>query len=150
MRGAMKPGDPKPLLRVCASCPFLIENHGKPHPAKWYSTGNLRRLWNGLRSGRAPGMVCHATDPDSKGYGGTAEIRPGRESQCAGAWLLILQNANAFSAGKPQPFQPPLARSVLAEIAWKLITGTLPDVEDRGSEVGLPPMRRRMADAPRA
>lgn len=126
------------MLRTCETCPWLVKNHRKKHPAKWYTVANLRRLWNGLRTGKAPGMVCHSTDHESKYYGGKGEIKEGRKSECAGALLLILQNMNAISAGKPQPFQPPLAKCVIADFTWRYLTDTLPAVEDRSSDVGLP------------
>ncbi len=126
------------MLRVCETCPFLIKNHRKKHAAKWYAVGNLRRLWNGIRTGRAPGMICHSSDPDSASYGGSGNIRPGHEADCAGALLLVLANMNAISADRPQPFQPPLTKPKIADVLWLYLTGSLPKVEDRVSEVGLP------------
>ncbi len=73
----------------CATCPWLTENHGKRHPAGWYRASNLRRLWNGLRSGRAPGMICHSTDPRNTDYGGSQPVSPGHERECIGATTLI-------------------------------------------------------------
>ncbi len=45
----------------CRACPWLIENHGKPHPDGWYTKRNRDRLWVGLRNGEQ--MSCHPTDP---------------------------------------------------------------------------------------
>lgn len=73
----------------CATCPFLRENQGRPHGAGWYTKKNLVRLWNGLRTGKAPGMVCHSTDPDSPNYGGTKDVKPGHKRECIGANTLI-------------------------------------------------------------
>jgi hypothetical protein len=131
------------VARVCATCPFLIANHGKPHPAKWYSRGNIRRLWNGLRTGDAPGMICHSSDHNNAEYGGKGNVKPGVEQDCAGALLLLYQNANAVAAGRPQPFQPPLTKATLANLALKLLLGALPEVEDRSAEIGLPWIIRR-------
>ncbi len=128
----------KQTLRVCASCPFLKSNHRKPHPAKWYQVANLRRLWNGLRTGNAPGMICHSSDPKSAEYGGSGNIQPGKEHECAGALILQLVNMNALAASRPQPHQPPLTRARIADIAWLYMTGTLPAVENRADELGLP------------
>jgi hypothetical protein len=139
----------KQHLPICETCPFLLKNHGKPNPTKlkhcgenvifnWYSTGNLRRLWNGLRTLKAPGMICHSTDPNSKDYGGKGDVKPGHERQCGGAMVLIISNMNAVSAGRPQQFLPGLTKAKIADVVWQYMTGTLPSVDDRSSEVGLP------------
>jgi hypothetical protein len=88
----------KPAIGVCATCPWRKENHGKAHPANWYTAANLRRLWNGLRSGKSPGMVCHATDPESPEYGSTkAPPASARKQDCAGALALVHIEMNALS-----------------------------------------------------
>lgn len=125
-------------LRVCETCPWLIKNHGKRKPVGWYSKRNLRRLWTGLRTGDAPGMICHSTDPDADGYGGHANIKPGRTSECGGAITLILMNMNAIAEGKPQPIQSPLRRNVIARFVERFLIGQAPEVEDRSSEIGVP------------
>ncbi len=51
--------------KPCAACPWRISNHGRPHPDGWYDADNLARLWDGLRTGEAPGMTCHPTDPQN-------------------------------------------------------------------------------------
>ncbi len=135
-------GIPAPMqggktIRVCETCPFLRKNHGRPHPEKWYSVGNLRRLWNGLRTGKAPGMVCHSTDPDSKYYGGKG-AKPGKKQECAGALLLILNDMNAVAGDRPQPFTPPLTKAVIRSYAWRHLLRAIPPVEDRSKDVGLP------------
>lgn len=48
---------------ACAACPFRLENHGRRTGDGWYTKANRRRLWSGLRTGDAPGMTCHPTDP---------------------------------------------------------------------------------------
>jgi hypothetical protein len=125
-------------LRCCETCPWLVKNHRRKHSAGWYTVANLRRLWTGLRTGDAPGMVCHATDPDSKFYGGKGHIKPGKKAECAGSLLLLLSNMNAISAGKPQPFRPALRKNVVADLLWRHLVGMLPAVEDRSADVGLP------------
>lgn len=84
----------KPCFKVCESCPWLVKNHGKLHPAGWYKIANLRRLWNGLRTGKAPGMICHSTDPDSAEYGSVFPIKPTSEPRECGGWLAIASEHN--------------------------------------------------------
>lgn len=141
----MKPDQP---LRICETCPWLTKNHGKKHTSAWYrehptikgwySKANLRRLWAGLRTGAAPGILCHSTDPDSKDYGGKGTIKPGKERACAGALNLIYANVNAFAKNQPQPFQPQMTKHAIADYVWRRITGQLPVVEDRQADVSLP------------
>ena len=130
-------GDQK-CLRICETCPWLTRNHGRRHAAHWYTKANLRALWTGLRTGRAPGMICHASDPESRDYGGKGEIKPGHERECAGALTLMIVNINALSAGQPQPFLPPLMRCVIARMVERFLFGQIPSVEDRRDEVSLP------------
>lgn len=98
------------MPRVCDTCPWRKANHAKEHPAGWYRISNLRRLWAGLRSGKAPGMICHSTDPANKEYGGNADIAPGHEAECGGALMLVIRNFQAVNAGQPQPIRPPFTR----------------------------------------
>lgn len=49
----------------CVGCPWLIKNHGRRTADGWYTKANLLRLWGGIRTGEAPGMTCHPTDPDN-------------------------------------------------------------------------------------
>ncbi len=46
--------------RPCSSCPWLIANHGRPHPDGWNTKRNRDRLWAKLRTGDS--MSCHKTD----------------------------------------------------------------------------------------
>lgn len=79
--------------KACAACPWRISNHGRRHPGGWYSKANRRRLWNGLRTGDAPGMTCHPTDPDNQ------PVRDGIETrECAGAMLLLARELGALNA----------------------------------------------------
>jgi hypothetical protein len=136
--GIAAPMQPGKTLRVCETCPFMLTNHRQRHDAGWYTVGNLRRLWNGLRTGKAPGMVCHSTDPDSKYYGGKGDIKPGKKAECAGALLLILTNMNAIADDRPQPHTPGLTKAAVANWAWKYLMRAIPAVEDRSADVGLP------------
>lgn len=80
-----------PAPDPCAACPWLTSNHGKKHPGNYYSDANRRRLWKGLRTGDAPGMTCHPTDPENQ---------PVKEEQrtreCTGAVVLMQRELNAF------------------------------------------------------
>jgi hypothetical protein len=85
--------------RACAQCPWRLANQGTRHPHGFYSQTNLRRLWTGLRTGEAPGMTCHPTDPrmaEFDGYEKTAAARETRE--CAGAIILVLRELMRFQA----------------------------------------------------
>lgn len=129
-------------VRICDTCPWVRANQGKRHPAGWYRLSNLRRLWNGLRTGRAPGMICHSTDPENKEYGGCADIKPGHEAECGGAMALIARNLNALNAKQPQPVQPPLTRTGIAHWVERYIFGGgLPTIESKfnpETEIGVP------------
>ena len=127
-------------LRICATCPWRVVNHGKPHKAGWYRLANLKRLWAGLRSGRAPGMICHSTDPKNGEYGGSAPIKPGHEAACGGAMFLLLRNVNAAGAGKPQPIQPPLTKRCMAQLLERhLFEGGLSVIPpENENDVGVP------------
>lgn len=82
--------EPQKTLAVCATCPWRKKLQGTKHPAGWYKLANLKRLWNGMRTGAAPGMVCHASDPGSTEYGSTKVVPEGTEKrECAGALQLI-------------------------------------------------------------
>lgn len=75
---------------ACAHCPWRRSNQGKPHPDGWYTKKNLRRLWAGLRSGEAPGMTCHPTDPNNPVPEGTKPVPADVETrECYGALLLV-------------------------------------------------------------
>lgn len=80
----------------CKFCPWRLANQGsKPDPHKFYTKGNLARLWKGLRAGAR--MSCHPTDPrmaEFEGYEALAE----REStnECAGALVLVQREWMVF------------------------------------------------------
>lgn len=126
--------------RICDTCPWRVVNHGKRHAAGWYRLSNLKRLWAGLRSGRAPGMICHSTDPKNVEYGGVAPIKPGHESECGGALYLLIRNMNAVAEQRPQPIQPALARRAIAQlISRHLFNGGLTVVPpDNEADIDVP------------
>lgn len=78
--------------RACAGCPWRRSNAGKRHHDGWYTQKNRRRLWAALRSGRAPAMSCHPTDPEM--VGDAAEL-PTRE--CAGLLTLVQRELHALN-----------------------------------------------------
>lgn len=84
-----------PPVRICDSCPFLACNHSKRHPSSWYTIVNIKRLWNGLRTAKSPGMICHSSDPFSSAYGSTKTVHPDSQlRECAGALILITKHCN--------------------------------------------------------
>ena len=112
---------PAPVVGVCATCPWRREHHGKPHPAGWYTLANLRRLWNGIRSGAAPGMVCHSTDPASAQYGSTKPVpETATPRECGGALALMYRETKRlgdaasykeYRAGRKFPMSRPALSS---------------------------------------
>jgi hypothetical protein len=89
-----------PTVGVCSTCPWRIVNQRdparcKPHPAKWYKPANLRRLWNGIRTGKAPGMVCHSTDAESGSTKPAPKTATPRE--CGGVILLVRREVNILN-----------------------------------------------------
>jgi hypothetical protein len=90
--------EPQKTLSVCATCPWRKKLQGTKHPAGWYKLANIKRLWNGIRTGNAPGMVCHASDPGSVDYGSTKVVPEGTEKrECAGALQLIFTEINILN-----------------------------------------------------
>lgn len=86
-----------PVVGVCATCPWRVCNQGKRHPSHWYTIKNLRRLWNGIRNGENPGMVCHSTDPESIEYGGTKPVPQSAKTQeCGGLLILVFRHFDAL------------------------------------------------------
>lgn len=88
------------MTRACATCPWRKSNLGKPHPNKWYTLANLRRLWNGLRWGKAPGMTCHGTDPRTDVRGERPVENWTKVKECAGALLLVTREIKHLEANK--------------------------------------------------
>lgn len=91
--------DRKQIIRACAqpcsACPWRTENQGKPNAHGFYTKGNLRRLWNGLKRGER--MTCHPTDPEMaefEGYEKTADRE--RTHECAGAQTLVQRELAYF------------------------------------------------------
>jgi len=101
-------GDRSPVAREaalspCVGCPWLTTNHGrKPDPDGWYTLANLKRLWGGLRTGDAPGMSCHPTDPrnpvstEQAAAGGKAAPEGAVTRECAGSVILMQRELQRF------------------------------------------------------
>lgn len=78
--------------RACAHCPWRESNQGKRTPGHYYTAANLRRLWTGLRTGDAPGMTCHPTDPNNPVPEGCPAVPEGTETkECTGSLLLVMR-----------------------------------------------------------
>lgn len=92
MKGAIE----QPLPQACKDCPWRIENHGRRGKHGFFTAANRKRLWNGLRSGEAPGMTCHGTDTgrDRPDWGETAGAEATHE--CAGAVALVQRELLVF------------------------------------------------------
>ena len=80
-----------PAESACAACPWRTSNHRRRHPDSWYTDANRRRLWNGIRTGEAPGMTCHPTDPNNQPVGQNTRTR-----ECTGIWTLVMRELKAF------------------------------------------------------
>lgn len=83
-----KPYETRP--EPCEGCPWRASNRDKPHAHGWYTVKNLRRLWRGFRTGLAPGMTCHESDPNVERPPGDKAPPDGAVTMsCAGAALLV-------------------------------------------------------------
>lgn len=82
----------------CVHCPWRLANQGRqPDPHGFYTAASLHRLWNGLRTGNAPGMTCHPTDPQMDAFDGyEATAARERTHECAGALILELRELAVF------------------------------------------------------
>lgn len=81
----------------CSSCPWIVANHGKPHPHGWYTKRNRDRLWAKLRTGDS--MSCHRTDvsnPVPDGHQVPPEDSTVKE--CTGALILQQREVMNFQA----------------------------------------------------
>jgi hypothetical protein len=134
------------LLSVCDSCPWRISNHRRKHSAGWYTIGNLRRLWNGLRTGQAPGIICHASDPESREYGSEKTIpAASKPRECGGALIILMRHVDELNRAKTlkeyaKCNSAPITKRGLAKILERqFIGGGFPAVQiDDPSKIGLP------------
>jgi hypothetical protein len=80
----------------CDTCPWKGKNFNASTPdpktaeRHWYTTNNLKRLWEGIRQGER--MICHDTDPKSKTYGNTKNVKAGYERDCVGSLILVMRS----------------------------------------------------------
>lgn len=126
--------DLKAAQSPCQACPWRVENHGVRTPDGWYTKANLKRLWNGLRSGEAPGMSCHPTDPrnplsDEQKVAGYKEA-PGHSEvrECAGSVILmqrelmlfqeVVNSGGSYSEYRRQS-QSPMRKQALLVVAMR-------------------------------
>ena len=122
---------------ACSACPWRRANLGKPHPHGWFEQSNLDRLWAGLRTGEAPGMTCHPTDPNNLvPEDHTPAPEDGTTLECTGALVLIQRELRVFERdvhgySKRAPF---LSRQGL--LWWAVKRGSAL----AGTIVGGPPM----------
>lgn len=129
------PACPKP----CKECPWLTENHGKPHPHGWYTEKNRKRLWKALKTGER--MSCHKTDPSNEVPDGVTPVPDDTQThECTGA--LILQQRElmlfqkcadeAHAAGTKDAFKRfkaaggTMAKGALAYIVQRAMFGGMP------------------------
>lgn len=81
---------------ACSFCPWRLSNQrSKPDPHKFYTLGNLARLWKGLRNGAR--MSCHPTDPRMAEFEGYEALAV-REStnECTGALIIVQREWMVF------------------------------------------------------
>lgn len=81
--------------RACAACPWRVANQGTEHPHRFYTPGNLARLWRGLRNGAR--MSCHPTDPRMAEFSGYEECGDREKTaECAGALVVVQREFMLF------------------------------------------------------
>lgn len=84
---------------ACSQCPWRASNQSRRHPGGWYTRKNLLRLWNGMRTAKAPGMTCHPTDPNNPVPEGCPSTPEGKKThECTGALILIIRELRAAEA----------------------------------------------------
>lgn len=146
--------EPKPCVRVCATCPWRKANQENPPanlPKEWYTRKNLDRLWNGVRTGKTPNHICHALDPDAKDYGGP-EKSGGVKQVCAGMTFLLIQEVNAMNAagtlkGYQEAREKPLSKRGALVVLEQSVFGGYPTVDMKGDERIQLPFKQGKANA---
>lgn len=112
----------------CRACPWLTANHRRPHPDGYYSDANRRRLWNGLRTGDAPGMTCHPTDPCNQPVADATRTR-----ECAGAWILLGREMRSFEHARTfAAYRRGRRLAMTREGLWVVLSALLPAPLGRG------------------
>lgn len=92
----------QPRTKCCNTCPFLIENYGRPNPEfanmdqsevkEWFSQKNISSIAEGLRDGGI--LVCHSSDKNGQRYG---SVNAKETKVCIGAVISIFQEIDAYS-----------------------------------------------------
>jgi hypothetical protein len=134
----------KKLLKACDTCPWIRANQQNPpkgQPAEWYTTKNIKRLWDGLRTGIAPGVLCHSLDPNSDDYGGKGATN-GHKEHCAGAVQAMIEEMNQINnfpslREYTKRRVKPVTRAGLGVWVERQLFGQMPDVQ-RHDDIGLP------------
>lgn len=78
---------------ACAACPWRASNAGRVAPKVegerfgWYTAGNLKRLWAGMRRGER--MSCHPTDSRQVQKNGKTVNPAVQTYECTGATILV-------------------------------------------------------------
>lgn len=129
----------KQRSEACLECPWRRSNHGKRTAGGFYTKRNLRRLWTGIRTGKAPGMSCHVADERGcKATDADAPADLGAESSavCQGALVLMARELHLLSALGQDRYQalpgPRLTSTGAASALNALVFGglTLPEHDD--------------------
>jgi hypothetical protein len=131
----------------CESCPWHVKNFNKPTPnpetaeLTWYSTGNLKRLWEGLRHGER--MICHDSDPKSKTYGNSKDINAGHERDCVGGLILVMRSIRRLEQVPFKEYRKGkgkrMTRDGAAQWCWTIATDArLPRAVAEKQTVGVP------------
>lgn len=82
--------------KACSGCPWRVSvreqaaRGERPDPHGFYERRNIRRLWDGLRKGDAPGMSCHPTDERMADFDGFAPPEGAEFRECTGS-LIVMQ-----------------------------------------------------------
>lgn len=152
------------MSKPCAQCPWRLSNQGKPHPHKFYSMANLRRLWNQIR--KADGgdaQSCHMTDPSHPEHV-AAGAKPGAKAQeCPGSVIIIRRELRRMANEKGEitvegweRYRSERAKRGLTKtgMRWWGISRAcfggvpfvggpkLPEVDEADPEIGLPEVLR--------
>lgn len=130
----------------CAHCPWRLANQGKkPDPHGFYTKGNLKRLWGGLRNGVR--MTCHPTDPRMSDFEHAPAVKEGTQThECTGGLTLQQREMMKFQdfPGGYAHYSPNMSKRGLTDLALRAIVypGEIPmaypDLND--TEIGYPPL----------
>lgn len=83
---------------ACAQCPWRANNQGKPHRRGFYTKANLRRLWDGLRTGQDP-QSCHLTDPSHPDHLEAGAPENATPQECPGSVIIVMRELTELAGG---------------------------------------------------